>query len=125
MPRVEELIERLGNAKFLTILDLCKGYWQVPLTETCKDLTAFRVRSGLYCFRTMPFELHGVPATLQRFVDKGLRGADGYTAAYIHDFVVFSESWEDHVKHLSDVFHRIHTPSRSGDECPQVPCCKD
>uniref|UniRef100_A0A669EG75 Gypsy retrotransposon integrase-like protein 1 n=1 Tax=Oreochromis niloticus TaxID=8128 RepID=A0A669EG75_ORENI len=107
MPRVEELIERLGNAKYLTTLDLCKGYWQVPLTESSKDLTTFRVPSGLYRFRTMPFGLHGAPATFQRLVDEVLRGADGYSAAYIDDIVVFSETWEDHVQHLSDVFQRI------------------
>lgn len=93
MPRVEELIERLGKAKYLTTLDLCKGYLQVPLTETSKDLTTFRVPSGLYRFRTMPFGLHGAPATFQRLVDEVLRGADGYAAAYIDDIVVL----EDHM----------------------------
>lgn len=28
MPRVDELVERLGKAKFLSTLDPCKGYWQ-------------------------------------------------------------------------------------------------
>ncbi|KAL3977676.1 G protein-coupled receptor [Sarotherodon galilaeus] len=109
MPRVDELIERLGNAKYLTTLDLCKGYWQVPLTESSRDLTTFRVPSGLYRFRTMPFGLHGAPATFQRLVDLVLTGADGYAAAYIDDIVVFSETWEDHVKHLADVLQRIRT----------------
>ncbi|XP_054872643.1 uncharacterized protein LOC129350363 [Amphiprion ocellaris] len=97
MPRVEDLIERLGNAKYLTTLDLCKGYWQVPLTETSKNLTTFRVPSGLYRFRTMPFGLHGAPATFQQLVDDVLRGADGYAAAYT----------EDHIQHLWDVLQRI------------------
>uniref|UniRef100_A0A3B3YYE4 ribonuclease H n=1 Tax=Poecilia mexicana TaxID=48701 RepID=A0A3B3YYE4_9TELE len=107
MPRVDELIERLGNANYLTTLDLCKGYWQVPLTESSRDLTTFRVPSGLYRFRTMPFGLHGAPATFQRMMDLVLKGADGYAAAYIDDIVVFSETWKDHVKHLTDVLQRI------------------
>uniref|UniRef100_A0A8C6LCR8 ribonuclease H n=1 Tax=Nothobranchius furzeri TaxID=105023 RepID=A0A8C6LCR8_NOTFU len=107
MPRVDELIERLGKAMFLSTLDLCKGYWQVPLTESSRDFTTFRVPSGLYRFRTMPFGLHGAPATFQRLVDIVLRGADTYAAAYIDDIVVFSETWEEHVKHLTDVFQRI------------------
>ena len=109
MPRIEDLIERLGRAKFLTTLDLCKGYWQVPLTESSKDLTTFRVPGGLYWFRTMPFGLHGAPATFQRLVDAVLSGAEGYAAAYMDDIVVFSETWTGHIKHLSDVLQRIHT----------------
>ena len=31
MPRVETLINRVGQAKFLTKLDMTKGYWQVPI----------------------------------------------------------------------------------------------
>uniref|UniRef100_A0A669D934 Gypsy retrotransposon integrase-like protein 1 n=1 Tax=Oreochromis niloticus TaxID=8128 RepID=A0A669D934_ORENI len=115
MPRVDELIDRLGNGKFLTTLDLCKGYWQVPLTDSSKDLTTFRVPSGLFRFTVMPFGLHGAPATFQRLVDRVLRGAEQYAAAYcsaplnayIDDIVVFSGTWEDHLKHLADVFQRI------------------
>lgn len=109
MPRVDELIERLGHANFLTTLDLCKGYWQVPLTEASKDLTTFRVPGGLFRFRMMPFGLHGAPATFQRLVDEVLRGAEDYAAAYIDDIVIYSKTWEEHVQHLTDVFQRIQT----------------
>lgn len=107
MPRVDELIDRLGKANFLTTLDLCKGYWQVPLTESSKDLTTFRVPSGLFRFRVMPFGLHGAPATFQRLVDEVLRGAEDYAAAYIDDIVIFSRTWEEHLQHLANVFQRI------------------
>ncbi|KAK7939317.1 hypothetical protein WMY93_002643 [Mugilogobius chulae] len=30
MPRIDELLERIGRAQYITTLDLCKGYWQVP-----------------------------------------------------------------------------------------------
>lgn len=35
LPRVESLIERLGNTRFIPTLDLTKGYWQVPLHLKC------------------------------------------------------------------------------------------
>ena len=35
MPRIEDLLEKIGAAKYITTLDLCKGYWQVPLEESC------------------------------------------------------------------------------------------
>ena len=42
MPRVDKLINRLGNASFITTLDLTRGYWQVPVEEKSHPLTAFR-----------------------------------------------------------------------------------
>ena len=33
LPRIEDCIDRVGKAKYVTTLDLLKGYWQVPLTE--------------------------------------------------------------------------------------------
>ena len=33
MPRVDELVDRLGQAKLITTLDLSKGYWQVPVAK--------------------------------------------------------------------------------------------
>ena len=33
MPRVDELVNSLGKAKYITTLDLARGYWQVPVEE--------------------------------------------------------------------------------------------
>ena len=41
MARVDDLIERLGPARYLNTLDLTKGYWQVPLNRTAREKTAF------------------------------------------------------------------------------------
>ena len=48
MPRMDELIERLGPARYLTTLDLTKGYWQVKLTRAAREKTAFSTPGGLY-----------------------------------------------------------------------------
>ena len=41
MPWVDELVDRLGSARYLTTLDLAKGYWQVPMAEDSREKTAF------------------------------------------------------------------------------------
>lgn len=46
----------------------------------------------------MQFGLHGAPATIH---------VCGPAAAYIDDIVVFSETWEEHAKHLAYVLQRI------------------
>lgn len=100
MPRIDDLVERVGTAKYITTLDLSKGYWQIPLEETSKQYTAFRTPSALYQFIVMPFGLHGVPAMFQRLMDAVLAGFESFSAAYLDDVVIFSHSWEDHLQHL-------------------------
>lgn len=46
-PRVDELLEKFSKAKFITTLDLTKGYWQVPLSL----YWAFSTPTGLYQFK--------------------------------------------------------------------------
>uniref|UniRef100_A0A8C1RIA6 ribonuclease H n=1 Tax=Cyprinus carpio TaxID=7962 RepID=A0A8C1RIA6_CYPCA len=103
MPRVDELLERLGRARFISTLDLTKGYWQVPLTETAKPKTAFSTPTGHWQYRVLPFGLHGAPATFQRMMDIVLRPHQAYAAAYIDDVVIHSETWEDHLERLRRV----------------------
>ncbi len=103
MPRVDELLDRLWRAWFISTLDLTKGYWQVPLTEHAKPKTAFSTPNGHWQYRVLPFGLHGAPGTFQRMMDILLRPHQSYAAAYLDDVVVHSESWEDHLERLRRV----------------------
>ena len=49
----------------------------------------------------------GSNKTFQRLADRILTGAEKYVAAHVDDFVIFSESWDDHLKHLSDILQRL------------------
>ena len=60
MPRIDKLLDRVGNAHFISTLDLAKGYWQVPIKD-CLYYT-----KGLYQFINMPFGLSGAPPTFQQ-----------------------------------------------------------
>ena len=55
MPRVDELLDRLGTARFFSTLDLTKGYWKIPLLPESKEKTSFSAPDGLYQFRTLSF----------------------------------------------------------------------
>ncbi|KAG5276768.1 hypothetical protein AALO_G00109520 [Alosa alosa] len=107
MPRLEDLIERQGKATYITTLDLCKGYWQVPLTEETKPYIAFRTPQGLYHFTVMPDGLQGAPATFQRLMDIVLSGTELFAAAYLDDIVVYSATWGEHLQHLEEVLNKI------------------
>lgn len=107
MPRVDELVESLGRARYLTTLDLCKGYWQVPLSPESQEMTAFKTPFGHFQFCVLPFGLHGAPATFQRMMDQILRGTEKFAAAYLDDIIIYSQTWQEHLDHLKDVLLRI------------------
>ena len=107
MPRVEEIFESIGPAKVISTLDLAKGYWQIPMAPESMEKTAFATPFGLYEFEVMPFGLHNAPATFQRTMNYVLQDCQGFAKAYIDDVVVYSESWEEHLEHLSQVFDRM------------------
>lgn len=107
MPRIDDLVERVGRAQYITTLDLSKGYWQLALAPEVRELTAFKTPFGMYQFKVMPFGLQGAPATFQRLMDHVLRDVGDFSAAYLDDVVVFSQSWEEHRFHLQQVLQRI------------------
>jgi len=103
MPRVDEVLDRLGTARFFTTLDLTKGYWQIPLSPESKEKTSFSTPYGLYQIRTLPFGLFGAPATFQRLMDRVLRPHTAYAAAYLDDVIIHSDSWAEHVRQVGAV----------------------
>lgn len=64
LPHIEELIDNLGGAKYLTTLDLTKGYYQVPVGRSSREKTAFITPYGKYQFVTMPFGLVSGPLNI-------------------------------------------------------------
>ena len=65
MPGVVKVFDCLGKAKYITTLDLSRGYWQVPVRKADpQPKTAFTTPYGLFKFKVMPFVLQGAPATL-------------------------------------------------------------
>ena len=93
MPRIYELIDGLSQAKFISMFDLTRGLWQVPVSERDRFKTAFNTPFGSYQFNMMPFGLQGTPATFQRIMDYLVDGCGLFAAAYLDDLVVFSGSW--------------------------------
>ena len=68
LPRVDDLIDKIGAARFKTKIDLSRGYWQVPLDDESVPISAFVTPHGQFQWRYMPFGLRNAPATFQRLM---------------------------------------------------------
>jgi len=90
LPRVEDLLDRVGQARYLMKLDMTRGYWQVPLDEESVPISAFVTPFGHFQWRYMPFGLCNAPAAFSRIVVKLLHGLNDFSGAYLDDIINFS-----------------------------------
>ncbi len=106
LPRMEDCVDRVGNAAFVTKIDLLKGYWQVPLTERAKEISAFVTSDHFLNYTVMAFGLRNAPATFQRLINRVIEGMRN-VEAYLDDLVIYSASWSEHIKQLDTLFNRL------------------
>lgn len=109
IPHIQNTLNRLKKAQVVSALDLKNGYWQVPISAESRQYTAFIVPGrGLFQWRVMPFGLHSAPATFQRFLDLLISQAYvEFAVAYLDDIIIFSENFDDHLKHVSIILTRL------------------
>ncbi|CAI5669654.1 unnamed protein product [Oreochromis niloticus] len=106
LPRMEDCIDNIGPAKYISKLDLLKGYWQVPLTPRASDISAFVTPDHFMQYTVMAFGMKNAPATFQRLMQLVL-GDVPRCNVYLDDVVIYTDTWEEHVAILQSVFQRL------------------
>ena len=108
LPRIDELLEHLGGAKYFTKLDLASGYHQIAMKTKYIHKIAFRTSQGHYEFIVMPFGLNNAPATFQRLMNSIFSQEWGkFICVYLDDILVFLETLEEHLKHIQISLQRL------------------
>lgn len=106
MPNAEEMFAKVSGHKYFSRLDLSKGYWQVPMSEKSKQLTAFSTPLGLFQYKMMPFGLVNAPAVFSRLMRKLLESMENIDN-FIDDILIFTMTWPEHIDVLVELFKRL------------------
>lgn len=107
LPRIEDILDSLGRAKYFTVLDLFSGFHQVPLEEDSRDITSFSTSNAAYRWKVLPFGLKVSPNSFSRMMSMAFAGAtEAQHFLYIDDIIVVGRSIEHHLKNLRAIFQK-------------------
>lgn len=103
-PNLERILADIKRARFISLMDLRSGYWQLSLAEKDKEKTAFCIPNGLFEFNVLSFGLCNAPATFQRCMNTILAPVlDQQTTVFLDDVCVYSPTFDEHMTTLAKV----------------------
>jgi len=85
MATIDDVLSKIGHARYISTYDAKSGYWQIPVAEEDRWLTAFVTHGGLYELLCMPFGLKIAGATFVRAVRTVLRPIQTFSDSYVDD----------------------------------------
>ena len=106
IPRIDESLSKLRDAKFFKTLDLGSVFWQVPLRKQGRDKTGFDCELGPFQWKRLPFGLCNATATFQRLMAHALTSITKkygiLVMCYVDDVMIATPTLQDHIKRLDE-----------------------
>ena len=114
LPHIDDTLDALAGACWLSTLDLKSGYHQVEMAEEDKAKTAFSFGQGLWQFSVIPFGLCNAPSCFERLMERILKGLQCRTSpVYLDDVIIFGGTFEEAMERLEEVFCRLRAANVS------------
>lgn len=106
LPHIDEMLTSLRGATVFSTIDLANAYYQLPLHDDSRDITAFITHNGLFRFCRVPYGLASAPSAFQKMMATILEGVPG-VKNYLDDLIVYGEMVEEHDMTLSTVLQKL------------------
>ena len=108
LPRIDDILDKLKQAKYFSTIDLTSGFWQLKLSETASPKTAFATPFGHYEYTCMSMGITNGPPTFQACMQEALGDLlQKNCMVYLDDILVYSKSFEEHLEHIQEVMKRL------------------
>lgn len=104
LPRIDDLIDRLHGATYVSKIDLRMGYHQMRMKEEDIHKTAFTTRFGLFEWCVLPFGLTDAPASFMSLMNTVMAPLlDRCVVVYLDDLLIYSRSRAQHLRDIRSV----------------------
>ena len=101
-------MDQLSTANYFSAIDLRSGYLQMRIAADDIPKTAFNTSYGHYEFTVILFGLTNAPAAFMSIMnDVFVDYTDKFVLVYLDDILVYSDTWGEHLQHLSKVLQRL------------------
>ena len=106
LPLIQELVDKVQNARLFTKMDVHAGYNNIRFREGNEANAAFKTNMGLYEPTVMPFGLRNTPAVFQRMMNMQFADvtASGQVIIYMDDILIATE---DNTKKHRELVHKV------------------
>ena len=103
LPKIEDLLLTLSGSQYFTSLDLCKAYYQIPMTPKASKYSAFVTPFGLFEWDRLSFGLTNAPAVFQRLME------NIFSDLNLRHLIIFIDDLLIHGKTLAELEERTCT----------------
>jgi hypothetical protein len=108
LPRIDDLMDQLRQAKFFSKIDLRSGYHQMKIRPEDIHKTMFVTRYEQHEYTVVSFGLTNAPAYFMNMMNKVFMDElDKCVIVFIDDILVFSKTTEEHEEHLRIVLGKL------------------
>jgi len=107
LPHISDLIQDIGQYKYVKALDLSMGYYHFQLDESLSEMTTFMLPWGLYKYKRLPMGLNLSPDYFHEKLSRLFLDMS-FVRVYIDDILIFSNgTFEDHTTMVAQVLQRL------------------
>jgi hypothetical protein len=108
LPLIADMLQKHSKKRMFTVLDMKKGYHQMPLDPKCRHLTAMVTHMGLWQWRVMPMGAKNGNSAFQRMMEWVLSPFD-FAWPFVDDVIIASDGkdFEDLVENHSRLVRAV------------------
>lgn len=113
LPDQDDIINAMQGKSYYTVLDASGFFHQLPVHPDHRNRMVVISERGLERSNVVLMGFKNSPAFAQRFMDRQFKDWRHLVRAHIDDIIIFSDTMEEHIKHLEQVLEiltnaRVH-----------------